>query len=179
MSYTYIQFDAKDRSGIGVFKDKRVREALLKAIDRPALIKAFVPQEHWNDPVQPAMCHDWHIGCSASLQPPAYDLEGAKKLLAEAGYPNGFELSITTWGAVAAHRRGGGRPATQVGINAKVDASTIGVFVQKRADGKIQTAGVAVGQWRRAAGYRVDHELLLRAEFARRDRRSDPCQGGR
>ena len=42
MSYTYVQFDTKDRTGIGVFKDKRVREAMLKAIDRPALIKAFV-----------------------------------------------------------------------------------------------------------------------------------------
>ena len=67
VSYTYIQFDTKDRTGIGVFKDKRVREALLRAIDRPALLKAFLPQEQWNDPVQPAMCHEWHIGCSASI----------------------------------------------------------------------------------------------------------------
>ncbi len=27
VSFTYIQFDAKNRSGVDVFKDKRVREA--------------------------------------------------------------------------------------------------------------------------------------------------------
>ena len=43
VSFTYIQFDAKNRSGVDVFKDKRVREALLMAIDRPGLVKAFVP----------------------------------------------------------------------------------------------------------------------------------------
>lgn len=140
VSYTYIQFDAKDRSGIGHFKDKRVREALLKAIDRPALIKAFVPQEHWNDKPQPAMCYEWHIGCAASVQPVGYDPEGAKKLLNEAGLANGFEVSLTTWGPARRVTEAVVGMWRKVGINAKVDASTIGVFVQKRADGKIQTA---------------------------------------
>ncbi|MGZ5828775.1 MAG: ABC transporter substrate-binding protein [Xanthobacteraceae bacterium] len=139
VSYTYIQFDTKDRTGIGVFKDKRVREALLRAIDRPALLKAFLPQEQWNDPVQPAMCYEWHIGCAASLQPVTYDLEAAKKLLAEAGYPNGFELAITTWGPSRRIAEAIAGQFRKVGVNAKVDSSTLGVFVQKRADGKIQT----------------------------------------
>jgi len=139
VSYTYIQFDTKNRTGIGVFKDKRVREALLKAIDRPALIKAFVPEEQWNDPPQIAMCHEWHIACSASVQPVSYDLEGAKKLLAEAGYPNGFDLAISTWGPSRRIAEAVAGQFRKIGVNAKVEASTIGVFVQKRADGKIQT----------------------------------------
>ena len=139
VQYTYVQFDTRNRTGIDVFKDKRVREALLLALDRPALIKAFLPQEHWNDPLQPAMCHEWHIGCSSSLQPVKYDLAAAKKLLTEAGYPNGFEVSIATWGP---SRRAAEVVAGQwrkIGVNAKVDSSTLGVFVQKRADGKIQS----------------------------------------
>jgi peptide/nickel transport system substrate-binding protein len=35
-------------------------------------------------------------GTSAKLRPEAYDLEGAKKLLAEAGYPNGFSLTVAS-----------------------------------------------------------------------------------
>jgi peptide/nickel transport system substrate-binding protein len=138
VSYTYIQFDTRDRTGIGVFKDKRVREALLKAIDRPALIKAFLPQEHWKDPLQPGMCHEWHIGCSASVTGPAYDPAGAKKLLADAGLANGFDLTISTWGPSRRIAEAVAGQFRKVGINAKVDGSTIGVFVQKRADGKIQ-----------------------------------------
>jgi peptide/nickel transport system substrate-binding protein len=138
VSYTYVQFDTRDRTGIGVFKDKRVREAVLKAIDRPALLKAFLPQDHWNDAPQPGMCHEWHIGCSATVQPVKHDLAGAKALLAEAGYPNGFEVSIATWGPSRRIAEAVAGQLRKVGINAKVDASTIGVFVQKRADGKIQ-----------------------------------------
>jgi peptide/nickel transport system substrate-binding protein len=139
VSYTYIQFDTRNRTGIGVFKDKRVREALLRAIDRPALIKAFLPPEQWNDPLQLGMCHVWHVGCSASVAGPTYDPAAAKKLLADAGYANGFDLTISTWGPSRRIAEAVAGEFRKVGVNAKVDASTIGVFVQKRADGKIQT----------------------------------------
>ena len=73
------------------------------------------------------------------LQPVTYDPEAAKKLLAEAGYPNGFELSIATWGPSRRIAEAVAGQFRKIGVNAKVDSSTIGVFVQKRADGKIQT----------------------------------------
>jgi peptide/nickel transport system substrate-binding protein len=138
VSYTYIMFDTKDRTGIGVFKDKRVREAMLKAIDRPALIKAFLPPEQWKDPLQLGMCHAWHVGCSASVAGPSYDPAAAKKLLAEAGHPEGFDVTISTWGPSRRIAEAVAGQFRKVGVNAKVDASTVGVFVQKRADGKIQ-----------------------------------------
>ncbi len=140
VSFSFIQFDAKDRSGFGLFKDKRIREAMLKAIDRPALNKAFLPQELWNDPLQPAMCHEWHIACAASAQPVSYDPEGAKKLLAEAGHPNGFELLITTWGPARPIAEAVSGQLRRIGVIAKVEALTVGVWAQKRADGKLQAA---------------------------------------
>jgi peptide/nickel transport system substrate-binding protein len=139
VSFTYIQFDVKNRSGIDVFKDKRVREALLMAIDRPGLVKAFVPQEHWNDKLQQSMCYEWHIGCASSLEPVKYDPVAAKKLLTEAGYPNGFDLALTTWGPSRRVAEAVAGQLRKIGVNAKVDSSTLGIFVQKRADGKIQT----------------------------------------
>jgi peptide/nickel transport system substrate-binding protein len=40
------------------------------------------------------MLPDVYAGTSKNLKPVAYDVEGAKKLLAEAGFPNGFKLTI-------------------------------------------------------------------------------------
>ena len=41
VSFSYILFDTADRSGIKVFKDRRVREAMLRAIDLQAMRKAL------------------------------------------------------------------------------------------------------------------------------------------
>ena len=73
----------------------KVRKALNLAIDKEAIIEHvlfggaspvgvpyFNPGEAWTDPA-------W--------EPYPYDPEQAKKLLAEAGYPNGFELDLAAW----------------------------------------------------------------------------------
>ena len=46
ISFSYILFDTADRSGIHVFKDKRVREALLRAIDIKGMRDALLPPEY-------------------------------------------------------------------------------------------------------------------------------------
>ena len=139
VSFTYFYFDVADRSGIGVFKDKRVRKALMHAVDRTALAKAFLPASMHDDTLQQGMCHRWHIACDSSAAPPKHDLALAKKLLAEAGYADGFDLALTTWGASTKIAEAVAGQLRRVGIRAKVDAGTIGVFVKKRAQGKVQT----------------------------------------
>jgi peptide/nickel transport system substrate-binding protein len=74
-------------------KDVRVRRAMSKALDRNALVSRVmqgqgVPASQFMPEGVP--------GTSATLKPEAYDLDGAKKLLAEAGYPNGFGLTIAS-----------------------------------------------------------------------------------
>ncbi len=73
------------------FKDPRVREAIAKAINRQAIADrvmdgAAAPASNLVAPPVPG-----HV---ASLKPDAYDLEGARKLLAAAGYPEGFTLTL-------------------------------------------------------------------------------------
>lgn len=139
VSFSYIYFDVADRSGIKIFKDKRVREALLMAIDRQAIRKAFLPPELSANPPQDAMCHEKNIGCVSTEKGPGYDPIGAKKLLAAAGLADGFDLEILTWGqsvpvavAIAGDLR-------KIGVRATVDAVTVKVFQGKRGDGKSQT----------------------------------------
>jgi peptide/nickel transport system substrate-binding protein len=69
----------------------KVRQALTKAINRPAIVDRIMEGE-----ATPAsqLLPDTYAGTSKALKPVAYDLNGAKKLLADAGYPNGFKLTI-------------------------------------------------------------------------------------
>jgi peptide/nickel transport system permease protein/peptide/nickel transport system substrate-binding protein len=75
------------------FNDIKVRQALNYAVDREAFnqitqdgeaTRAILPKEHW--------AYDPEI---AKTYP--YDPDRARKLLAEAGYANGFELSAMGW----------------------------------------------------------------------------------
>jgi peptide/nickel transport system substrate-binding protein len=72
-------------------KDVRVRQAISKAINRQALTERTldglgVPASNI---VSPGI-----LGYSNALKVEQFDPEGAKKLLAAAGYPNGFNLTL-------------------------------------------------------------------------------------
>lgn len=83
---------AKDGSPLkNPLLDRRVRQALSMAINRPAIVErlmdnAAVPAEQ----VLPKS----FFGTSQRLQPTAFDLAGARRLLTEAGYPNGFKMKM-------------------------------------------------------------------------------------
>jgi len=81
----------------GPLRDKRVRQALNMAIDRPAIIKnLFAGRGRLLNGVAGP-----NVGNGADPGPYPYDPAGAKKLLSEAGHPNGFEMpfwqSIGRW----------------------------------------------------------------------------------
>lgn len=139
VSFSYMQFDTADRSGIGVFKDQRVRKALSMAVNRVAIQKALTVKQAHDIPVPGGMCDKWIRGCAYSVAPPAYDPEGAKKLLAEAGYANGFNLELTAWGAVKEIAEAVAGDLRKVGVRAKVDYVVYGVYSKKRREGKLQT----------------------------------------
>jgi peptide/nickel transport system substrate-binding protein len=81
-----------DVKGANPFKDKRVREALHIAVDREAIKR--VTMRGLSIPAGIMVAPGVH-GWSKDLDvPPKVDLARAKKLLAEAGYPNGFEFTL-------------------------------------------------------------------------------------
>ena len=89
-------------------RNVKVREALNVAINRDAIRKAFwgdaaIPQAIHNVPPYRSDCKDsWFpfpgptgtTGCDGRGYPYPYDPDAAKQMLAEAGYPNGFEFTL-------------------------------------------------------------------------------------
>lgn len=79
--------------GKNPLKDKRVRQALYQAVDMAAIEKTVMRGlgKPTGTMISP-MVNGWtpELGARAAK----YDVEAAKKLLADAGYPNGFELTL-------------------------------------------------------------------------------------
>ncbi len=83
---------AKDGGAIvNPLKDVRVRQAISKSINRPAIVERVM-----EGVAIPAgqLLPEGFFGVSPKLEPEAYDTAGAKALLAEAGVPDGFKLTI-------------------------------------------------------------------------------------
>ncbi|GAA0342462.1 ABC transporter substrate-binding protein [Bacillus carboniphilus] len=91
LEYSYVGFNVNSE----ILKDEKVRQALSLATDRQSIADIV-----WNGdavisgPVAPSM-GDWSIDVE-SHELYSKNLEKAKELLAEAGYPDGFEITITT-----------------------------------------------------------------------------------
>jgi peptide/nickel transport system substrate-binding protein len=106
--------------------DKRVRQAALYAINKDAISKDVLKEiyEPYGDIVTP-----YQPGYDSSVKPYPYDPIKAKALLSEAGYANGFDMTLTASvlenvlvQAVAADLR-------KVGIRANIEILDVGTFV--------------------------------------------------
>jgi peptide/nickel transport system substrate-binding protein len=96
---------------------------------------------------------DRHVRHAAEPAKLAYDPAAAKKLLAEAGYAKGFQLTLSTTNdryindsqitqAVAQY-------LTQIGIKTEVDAMTRAIYFPRRAKKEFS---VAIGGWGSGTG---------------------------
>ncbi len=72
-------------------RDPRVRRAISKAINRDAIVERVMEKQAVS---AGQFLAESFFGTSKRLPPEKFDPEGAKKLLAEAGYPNGFQITL-------------------------------------------------------------------------------------
>jgi peptide/nickel transport system substrate-binding protein len=73
------------------FRDARVRRALSMAINRDAIVDRVMEKKAV---AAAQLLPDFFYGTSKKLKPVKFDPEGAKKLLADAGYPSGFAMTL-------------------------------------------------------------------------------------
>ncbi len=88
-----LQLDQAARSGPNPFTDRRVRQAANLAVDMDAVIKHVL--NGLGDRVATGI-NPMAFGWDPSLKPYKQDLAAAKKLLADAGYPNGLDIRFNT-----------------------------------------------------------------------------------
>ena len=92
MRIVFMQINSQEGGPAPQLKDVRVRKAIAHAIDRESIIKNIVGG---GAEILNTICTPSQVGCTqegATVY--KYDPALAKKLLAEAGYPNGFEIDI-------------------------------------------------------------------------------------
>jgi peptide/nickel transport system substrate-binding protein len=92
MRVSYMDMDAAGRTGAGnPLTDEKVRRAIMMAVDREAMSRRFMPGGRALD----APCYPTQFGCDQGAAVHyAYDPAGARKLLADAGYPSGFDTKM-------------------------------------------------------------------------------------
>jgi peptide/nickel transport system substrate-binding protein len=132
------------------FLDVRVRRALNMAINRQALVQAgmdglataagqWLPEGVWSyDP---------------QTRVPAFDAEGARRLLAEAGFPQGFRLVLTTpndrWPNDARSAQAVAQMWTRVGVATQVEALPWSSYSTR---GARQEFGMSINSWGSTTG---------------------------
>jgi dipeptide transport system substrate-binding protein len=125
------------------FDDRRVRQALAMAIDLDHLVEAvfegsgtkaaaLVPPSLWG--------HD------SSLQPYPHDPDRARKLLAEAGYPDGFTTELWAMPVVRPYLPNGRRAAemiqsdwARIGVRANIVTYEWGEYLKRTRAGEAPT----------------------------------------
>jgi peptide/nickel transport system substrate-binding protein len=142
MRVNFMTIDAAGRSGAdNPLTKQKVRQAVISAIDRETMAKQLIQGD---SQVIDTPCYPSQFGCdvSAAVKYP-YDPAKAKQLLAEAGYPNGFDTDLISYNTPQINA------ALQnylkaVGINLRIQQLQIGAAIQKAENGE---APLYSGSW--------------------------------
>jgi peptide/nickel transport system substrate-binding protein len=123
-----LQLDQAGRTGKNPFQDRRVRQAANLAVDMDAIIKHVLNGlgDRTATTINPMA-----FGFDPSVKPYRTDPAAAKKLLTEAGYPNGVEVGFLQTGPIV-------EPAlSQTSEAITADLAKVGLRTRKRYIGEI------------------------------------------
>ncbi len=134
MRVEYLSMDAAGRTGAdNPLTKEKVRQAIATAIDRPTMAKQLM---QGGSRAIDTPCYPTQFGCDAGAAAHyPYDPGKAKQMLADAGYPNGFDTELVTYdlpqwsGAVQGYLKA-------VGINAKITQLQVAAVVQRSIAGQ-------------------------------------------
>lgn len=141
MRISYMTLDAEGKSSKPM-ADVRVRRAMNHAINRKAISEHIFPGTR----LISANCHPIQFGCTQEVTTYEYNPAKAKQLLAEAGYPNGFEVELYAYRdrqvteAVIGDFRA-------VGINAKLVYMTFPAMYEKKLKKETPLVHSTTGSW--------------------------------
>lgn len=125
-------------------KDVRVRRALSKAINRQALVERVMEGAAV---ATGQLMPEGMFGYTPALKPEPYDPDGARKLLAEAGYPEGFGVTLHAPNNRYVNDEQVAQAIAQmlarVGIAARVDAMPASVYFSRGS--KLEFSFLLVG----------------------------------
>jgi peptide/nickel transport system substrate-binding protein len=144
----YLSADASGRASKTPLMDVRVRRALGHAIHTDEIVQKVLGGLAVR--TNGAGMNSMAFGFDPEIRPPAYDPDRAKKLLAEAGYPNGFEMTMNTYsGSIVSVEQVA--QAVQgylgrVGIRAKIKHfEDVGQYTAQLRAGKME--GTVLASW--------------------------------
>jgi peptide/nickel transport system substrate-binding protein len=133
--YFYLAFDAAGRTKNKTFNDQRVRKALMMAVDRESLVKNVIAGGSEVRTID-ATCFKVQQGCDWSSKPVGYDPVAAKKLLAEAGYPNGLDFTLSSFSGAHEVSEAVAGQWRKIGVRAKLFRMTFGSYRKRQRDNK-------------------------------------------
>jgi peptide/nickel transport system substrate-binding protein len=142
LGFSFIAFDASGRSNTKPLLDIRVRQALMRSIDRELITKSVIAGS--NAKVTDDLCFRNQIACDQTAKPISFDRNAAKALLTEAGYPDGFEVELLSTPSVYGLAEALAGELRKIGVRAKVDRATFAAYRDKQRLNKQQ---ILVNEW--------------------------------
>lgn len=134
LGVNYIYFNMVN----GPTADIKVRKALMMAVDRESMVKALYRYGEGRVGYLALPYNSWGYDESLEALVPKYDVEGAKALLKEAGYENGFTLEYYTGDTETSKKVGEmfQQFCAAVNVDVKIHQAAWGTFSEIGASGK-------------------------------------------
>lgn len=186
MRVGFLQFDAAGRSDPNSpMKKEKVRQAIAYAIDRPAMVKNLVSG---GSRVMNSACFIEQTGCTDEGVPRyEYNPEKAKKLLAEAGYPNGFDTDLYAYRereyaeAVIGYLRAVGIRANlhflkYAAMREQIRAGKVPVTYQTWGSFSVNDASAFTGVWFKGNEDDMSHDPLVKSLLDSADTTNDEAE---